>query len=651
MADLALCLAENIALLQKTCSTPIPPTRNAPNITVPQDDRVLNFDQELDIVSCFSYLSSYSDDPDRAMAMCVEERQDREGLTVVVATNTGSVEYLMQGVRSIRHVLEKQASDSRGDYVNALLTKVLEHGRARITRHLGLSGSRSSNTAALLKRVLKLAYRDPKTERPSSFDEISRLSTEFSRLSDSYEGTSVFERHGKDAKSMLLSIMMVAAQIHGTHQQTLQDMLKHIPNSQMNEDTKDSILTRLGCVGHYVPTAQNLLRHAQRLVIFRSIGVRSVYFGPVDLTSILQKSSSNSLGILDHYVQQSEKRHSLKTGLAMRNLPHWTKKKKGLKGLQKDIRNQVTHNDGTHSYKVHAEIQLLLYYELYTTNYRPRVIKPSKHACFLCDLFTKIHGQFYMPKSHGKMYELWMLPEIAKLGMGRKARQRWSSVVGSFNAAVEKVIWDVASGEKSRITDPKESEIFSLLSNSPPKAGGGTLAKDGSAAQRPPSSSKSVQDALASGKPAMGPVRLSVINEGDVADELMIELKHEPTFHLQPGSEQSYTFDGSQTSVRFHATKIHVQFSHEQAKSMAITDSKISREQIPPIRVTGRWLDPGQARAMEKLEGAVADLEKIWITMTPKNGALFSESGLLIRKGEQIMQFVAIYEGEGAGIA
>ena len=63
------------------------------------------------------------------------------------------------------------------------------------------------------------------------------------------------------------------------------------------------------------------------------------------------------------------------------------------------------------SVKVHAEIQLLFFYELNTERIRPRTICSSKSACYLCDLFFRLHGQYYVPRTHGRLYHRWSLPD------------------------------------------------------------------------------------------------------------------------------------------------------------------------------------------------------------------------------------------------
>ena len=60
---------------------------------------------------------------------------------------------------------------------------------------------------------------------------------------------------------------------------------------------------------------------------------------------------------------------------------------------------------------VHAEIQLLMFYESRPDIRRPRVIASSKSACFLCNLLLLHHGQFYVGKTHGVLYPNWAMQQ------------------------------------------------------------------------------------------------------------------------------------------------------------------------------------------------------------------------------------------------
>ncbi|KAF1949449.1 hypothetical protein CC80DRAFT_598904 [Byssothecium circinans] len=620
MADVALRLAEDIALLQRICNKPIKPTTNKYNGQVPTNDRALTFKQEADIVNCLCYLSSYSDNPDHVMAMCVEEALDHRGLTVTLATNTGSVSHLQQGVESICTVLERQCVHPENDYCNDLLNEVIKHGRARITKRLGLSSSEPPKTAARLKLAFDLTLKLPKSKRPPLSSEVIQLGADFSRLSKRYNETPMTKRNDGSADVTLLSIMIVATEIWRTHQTSLEALFDRIPNSEMDPTTKESTICQLEKLAHYVPTAKSLLRKAGSLPVFQSVKVQSVYFSPADMRTGLHHSATKLMGLLVSSVY------------------------KGRKGLQENIKKQVTENNANQSYKVHAEIQLLFHYELFTVKYPPRVLKSSKHACFLCDLFIKKHGRFHIPKTHGRVYELWMIPELAGLNMKTKAQQQWSSTIQVFNTAVEEWISKLAAAKKAKLTDPRESGIFSLLSTSSQRSCHEASVWDEHVTETEVREERDVleRDTLASPITATTPVVLGPPQAVDREDKL----SNAPVLHVEPGSQQSFVFEGGNLSVRFHTTKIHIEVLQEQAEMLASgTSTSHLQRQILNIRVTAHWLDAEEAFLLsDDHQEALADLDETLSTMEAKEGVLFGISGLLIRKGEQTVQLKAMYE-------
>lgn len=70
--------------------------------------------------------------------------------------------------------------------------------------------------------------------------------------------------------------------------------------------------------------------------------------------------------------------------------------------------------------RIHAEIQLLFFYEINPQQCRPRVICSSKSACYLCNLFFELHGSFHMPRTHGKIYSRWCLPDWLEVSEAQK---------------------------------------------------------------------------------------------------------------------------------------------------------------------------------------------------------------------------------------
>lgn len=64
---------------------------------------------------------------------------------------------------------------------------------------------------------------------------------------------------------------------------------------------------------------------------------------------------------------------------------------------------------------VHAEIQLVTFYGLNANAAikKPRVLGVSKSSCYLCNLFVLIQGHYFITKTHGHLYELWNVPDLA----------------------------------------------------------------------------------------------------------------------------------------------------------------------------------------------------------------------------------------------
>ena len=90
--------------------------------------------------------------------------------------------------------------------------------------------------------------------------------------------------------------------------------------------------------------------------------------------------------------------------------------------------------------KVHAEVQLLLYYDVYSANRLPRVISASKIPCYLCSLFVAAHRRFRLQDTHGKLYTSWALPSAEKIGGSDGNVKRYNKILLSLTNTVEKAI-------------------------------------------------------------------------------------------------------------------------------------------------------------------------------------------------------------------
>jgi OTT_1508-like deaminase len=111
-------------------------------------------------------------------------------------------------------------------------------------------------------------------------------------------------------------------------------------------------------------------------------------------------------------------------------------------------------------WKIHAEIQLLVYHELNPDRPKPRIIASSKSACYLCNLFFVLHGQFHVPRTHGRIYNRWLLPDW--LDLTEKQRNRMAMVVEQLNSRIEKAIIHTVRAGRMSHNHPNESVLFSV---------------------------------------------------------------------------------------------------------------------------------------------------------------------------------------------
>lgn len=114
-------------------------------------------------------------------------------------------------------------------------------------------------------------------------------------------------------------------------------------------------------------------------------------------------------------------------------------------------------NSSRSGIKIHAEIKLLFYYELHPESMRPRVLCANKSACYLCDLFIRIHGEFQTPRTFRKFNERWILPDWLDSIPPARA-QALGNTVEQFSTILDSEI-GLALRSIKRLPDPLESAV------------------------------------------------------------------------------------------------------------------------------------------------------------------------------------------------
>jgi hypothetical protein len=108
--------------------------------------------------------------------------------------------------------------------------------------------------------------------------------------------------------------------------------------------------------------------------------------------------------------------------------------------------------------KVHAEVQLLFFYELHPNVPRPRFICSSKQACYLCNLFFRMHGIFHNLQTHGKLYDTWILPDWLNIPPERS--NDLAVIVNQFKIVLDSNIKDGLKFGFPYYPDPKETLLL-----------------------------------------------------------------------------------------------------------------------------------------------------------------------------------------------
>lgn len=203
---------------------------------------------------------------------------------------------------------------------------------------------------------------------------------------------------------------------HFTKTINLATLLSPVPPSVLDPGIKQSLPLRLLKLAKYRTTSLYLVRSAQTLPLFLHVKVLPVSLPPPYF-----------------YREQTvpPKTTSLpaRLSLCLTPTPAFTLcQKLNISPAIANTQFLTTLTSALKEARIHAEVQLVAYYDLNPTPFRPRVIASSKDACYLCNLLVSTHGGFHVPRTHRKLYKGWRLP-VGVPG--------WEGVQERMNVALE----------------------------------------------------------------------------------------------------------------------------------------------------------------------------------------------------------------------
>ena len=366
-----------------------------------------------DLLDDISLVASGSGGAHNVSAACLEVADDEQRLIVIrMASNAGMNEEILQDIRQILdEIIEACANGqlvsygtcgamltypgfSDDDIQNLTLSRIVRRCKSRLKKHI-----------LVLHRIL-LPVRTPVKNELRSFPLC--VTKERQTQADSSESGAHQEKSShpvsvEEQHKRLVEIRAVIAKAAGAFADTsieeLQSLLylayqackssmfqqyidRHVhsmANSKVYVSISGEVTERLGQLSKFARAATSIVKHIRRMS-HAGITIRVEAVPSLNIqVSELSKTTPGKLR------RQGGKRCSRLGDVQLEGMiKRWP------------------------SYREHAEIQLLMFYEENTaatlhTNY----IGCSKQSCFLCFHFIVQHGRFHVSGCHQSLYSLW----------------------------------------------------------------------------------------------------------------------------------------------------------------------------------------------------------------------------------------------------
>ncbi|TVY32390.1 hypothetical protein LSUB1_G008540 [Lachnellula subtilissima] len=331
-------LQSSVNQLAKLNRVPEPPKENT--LFLRQSPHRLSIVRENEISSNLAFLSATSDDGLKIMAVCVEEHVSGTGVTIRIASNSGGLLEVTSGFKILASSVEQAArrENLKDADRDALFQKVIALDRNRILSRLRSRHARTRRTIRkqLLIVQLNKALHDKSTKARPGFE---RSSLEAIR-----------------AKAQALKVLFVR--------------LEHISDLTMERVNAEDIIRSIVKGAHEISKETGL-------------------------STALQTCSGNPS--LKHHLPEAFSKlgryYSASLELVCAARDRTCRVFENIQVEPVEVLVPATSQEVA-EYKVHAEIQLLFFYELHLDIPRPRVICSSKSACYLCNLLFELHRGF-----------------------------------------------------------------------------------------------------------------------------------------------------------------------------------------------------------------------------------------------------------------
>lgn len=268
--------------------------------------------------------------------------------------------------------------------------------RSRRTVRKGIM--KPSCVLSLREEINNLSIQRGQQKKKTILDEL-RLRTEY--LYTQFIKLEAFPPSIEDSSEVLDILMRITKQAHELGRRF--DIGESLGISQtIDPSTLGYVIGSLRKLGRYYSVSCDLIDAARRpeYLVFNKVSVETL-IPPACNPAFITNLSSFDAALLQ--VENSVSRRTSST-VKMPNRLAVARK-----------RYESRRHEMPTSWKVHAEIQLLFFYESRPDIQHPRMICSSKSACYLCHLFIEMHGKFEVYRTHSRIYEKWLLPDPVQI--------------------------------------------------------------------------------------------------------------------------------------------------------------------------------------------------------------------------------------------
>ncbi|KAI1964887.1 hypothetical protein LOZ58_001578 [Ophidiomyces ophidiicola] len=625
-------LAVKIALLNLIDRNPGEPRGTLDRDNIEKNERtntLLPLDSEISVTQQLAFISAYSNDALHVTAICVEEVSE-DTIIIRFAANTGSHDDLKRGLRDVARILESEARGvNRSGNGLALLGAVISLNRKRIlcrlrSRHA--SSRKARGKPSLLSRLQEALALLPKSElSPSTINDLSRYITEMQGHFDQLEGMGRGDALSPYSNSCLLALVN---NMNALGQ--FKPILHRIPDKLGRWETSmtKALMHGVQKSGHYVDACNELLRAARRYTIFSNIEVEFVN---------LQSSTaavSNPDAALEGVSKGLIHRISKRTGQCAGNIKGCVKRKL----MEKS--------------RIHAEVQLVIFYETHSRPHRPRVICSSKSACYLCHLLLATQRKYLVPSTHGRLYTAWKWPEQ---GLGH--------LLPEFTNHIELKLQESVNRKTMSRSDPLESTVHLLPAITPSNQSDITVISQASVQTRarPARRINTTSQDFTSSAPTAS-VRVDTPsddkspNAGRGTEAAKVQphenrgaiknICHSPedqrddisrTVHLVRGAVATHSFTNDNRTLRVLTPKLHIHWECD----ISTFEDNVSTAPQPKteFRLQLEWVN---TEASKQSGEHALELVGGWEDTPIPDSILFTANGLLLKRGSTLVRLRTI---------